>query len=342
MNKNSTKLFGLALGAAACLPVFSQNTVQQMTIHLKDGTTEKIKVESIKEVDFTPSEEESLFTMKDLNAYEYYIKFTIAPSDPTMTYNAMYLEKEEFDNYESEEAVVADDLQYFQDYADYYDMELSELLPYWLYSGDLSEYILDAQPDTEYVIWYYGMDANGTQTTPFEKIVVKTPKLETIANTLSVEAAAEGTTATLKITPDDNSLRYFTGVLPASSAANEEEMRVAMQSTICDNLTSYVYDLGKEDTDCLNDITYTGARTQTFENLTAGTEYYLMAGYVNEHLAIVSPLAYQKVTATGTSSSAATTRVQEKGDIVKAATLRPAMKPDGIKRHTLRPLTLRK
>lgn len=342
MNKLSTKLLGLAFCAGICMPAFPQNTVQQMTIHLKDGTTEKVNIGNIKEVDFAPSEEENHFTIKDLNAYEYYIKFTISPSDPTMTYNAMYLEKGDFDKYESEEAIIADDLQFFQDYADYYDMELSELLPYWLYSGDLSEYILDAQPDTEYVIWYYGMDTSGAQTTSIEKIVVKTPSLETIANTLSVEASVEGTTATLKVMPDDNSLRYFTGVLPVSSASDEKEMREAMQSTICDNLTSYVYDLGKEDTDCLNDITYTGVRTQTFESLTAGKEYYVMAGYVNDHLAIVSSLSYQKATATETSSSAASVSEKGKGSTVKATTLRPAMKANGIKRHMLRPLTLKK
>lgn len=312
-----------------------------MTIHFNDGTTEKVKVDNIKEVEFSPAEQESHFTMTALNAYEYYIKFTISPDDPDMTYNVMYLEKSEYDKYESDEDVVADDLQYFQNYADYYDMELSELLPYWLYTGDLSEYILyDVQPNTEYVIWYYGMDTNGNLTTPFEKVVVKTGSVEKISNTLQVETAVEGTTATLKVTPDDNSLRYFTGVLPASSASSEEEIAEKMQATICDNLYSYIYDMGVEDTDCLQEMTYTGEQTQNFTGLDANTEYYIIAGYVNDHLAIVSPLAYEKVTTGEASASEAPAKVEEKAQTVEAATLRPAMKT--VKRHTIRPLSLKK
>lgn len=344
-----------ALMLCAAAPALAQNNKGSMTLHLSDGTTQQISVSTIDEVTFTPAAEPADFTLDSSQIYEYYGTISVAPAEGITTYNAMYLEKDYYDQYADEDAVVADDIQFYQDYADYYGYPLSDILSWWLYEGAQEFTMTELQPNTDYVFWCYGMNTNAELTTPFYKITFRTPAVSDISNTLTATATVSGTSVTLTVTPDDNSLRYFTGYLPVSAVSSADEVRDYMQSAIMENLSSYLYDYGYTDAQLLQDISYTGQQTQTFTGLEANTDYYILAGYISDHLTLVSPLALETVT-TGSSASAAPAAqaAQEdvapaqgnvektQGNITKALLLQPATHRAAVKRHLLRPTTPQK
>ena len=102
------------------------------------------------------------FEISNISTTSSSVTFDIVPSDENATYYRGVMSKSEFDEYGSDENVIAADIEYFQA-EDWFGVP-GEIADY-LYSGSQAncyEYLTSA--DTDYYIYAYGLNADGTVT----------------------------------------------------------------------------------------------------------------------------------------------------------------------------------
>lgn len=282
----------------ACLALTAGHAtaqVQTMTVHLHDGSQQSFPVATVDSVTFAEQTEASAFTLQMDEVSEVYGLYTIAPENKTMTYNAMWLPKEDFDQYQSDDEVVRDDLAFYQEYADYYGMSLSELLSYFLITGDLNEYITGILPDHEYVLWVYGLDANGNQTTPLQKVFFRTaPVSDQTDKTVSVGLVTADGNTTATFTPEDQNMPYAAGYLMTANLSADTTPEEVMQESISDALYDYLSG-GEGIAAYLENQAYKGTDTAEFTGVDGSTETYVLAAFLNANGAICSPVTKVKV-----------------------------------------------
>lgn len=279
--------------------------VQTMTVHLSNGTQQTFPVTTVDSVTFAESEDASAFQLTMPEVSEVYGLYSIVPTDKTITYNAMWLPKEDYDLYESDEQVVQDDLAFYQEYADYYGMTLSQLLSYFLIEGDLSDYITGILPDHEYVMWVYGLDTNGNQTTPLQKVTFRTaPVSDTTDKTVGVSLATSNGSTVATFTPEDETLPYAAGYLMTANLSGDLTPEEVMQESISGSLYDYLAS-GEGVASFLDSQAYKGTDSATYSGVDGSTETYVLAAFLNSNGAICSPVTKVKVGENAQSQSAA-------------------------------------
>lgn len=315
------------LMALTLTPALAQEKVQHMNVKFTDGTTQQFKTSDIKDVTFeAAAQEQADIVAKADSVFPYFFHVSYEPADPETTYIMNYLEKSEFDQYASDEDVVADDLLYFTEMAQGYGVELSDIIPNYLASGNYGEWTIDeVKANTDYVVWYYGLTADGKQTTPFYKMTVHTPAVKSQEGTLTLSSEVSGTTLTMTVTPDDTTRRYVGNfVVPVSQVTDISQLPDLMQSRLQNRIADFVYGdyyFGES----LGYCTFKGTKKVAFQNMDADTEYYMAAAYVDEEGTVVSTPAYIVGKAESTASTSSATQ--------KALELQPAKKAISVKRH---------
>ena len=127
-----------------------------------DKPTPEVKPESGEPVvmeDFT-------VTLTSLHSGDVFL--TIEPEDKEMTY--WYQLQVSEDMPETDEGILASDMEYLQYIADYYGTPLSQLLADNLLKGDLDWRYQYLEPNTEYVLYIYGMNTAGEALTSVNKL----------------------------------------------------------------------------------------------------------------------------------------------------------------------------
>lgn len=333
MKRTKSILLGSMI-ALSLMPAQAQEKVQRMNVKFTDGTTQQFKTNEIKEVTFeAEAQEEAEIVAKADSVYPYFFHVSYEPADPEATYIMNYLEKSEFDVYASDEEVVAEDLLYYKELAQGYELELSDVLYYYLAKGNYGEWTIDeVKPNTDYVVWYYGLTDDGKQTTPFYKTVVHTPAVKTQEGTFTLSSEVSGNTLTMTITPDDENRRYVGNyVVPVSQVSDVKELPNLMQSRLQSRIADYVYG-GYYFEESLGYTTFNGTKKVAFQNMEADTEYYMAAAYVDDEGSIVSTPVYIVGKADSSSSSA----------VKKAIELQPAKKKYSVNRHIRNKIPLSK
>ena len=97
------------------------------------------------------------------------VEFTITPEDEEMTYIAMMTTKEYFDEFEDDEAYISDDLLWLNNAAYEAGVDLSEYLKGVLKKGAISDTQDMLDPETEYIVYAFGLSNNGIVTTSLYK-----------------------------------------------------------------------------------------------------------------------------------------------------------------------------
>ena len=143
------------------------------------------------------------------------IFLTIEPTDKEATYWYSLQVKEDMP--ETDEAIYATDLDYFNYISQYYGISLQELLSDNLQYGDLQWRYQGLEPNTEYVLYMYGITANGEPTTPVNQTLVKTTKVEQLDCEFDILVGDNVTSRSFSITiiPSDDTVAYFYDVFPA-------------------------------------------------------------------------------------------------------------------------------
>ena len=173
------------------------------------NTEEPVKPESGKPVvmeDFT-------VTLTSLHSGDVFL--TIEPEDKDMTYWYQLQVKEDMP--ETDEEILASDIEYLQYIADYYGTPLGQLLADNLLKGDLEWRYQYLEPNTEYVLYMYGMNTEGVATTTVNQLTFKTTKVEQLDCEFDILVGDNITSNSFSITiiPSDDTVAYYYDVFPA-------------------------------------------------------------------------------------------------------------------------------
>ena len=140
---------------------------------------------------------------------------TIEPENKEMTY--WYQLQVTEDMPETDEEILTSDMDYLKYMADYYGEPLAQLLADNLLTGDIEWRYQYLEPNTEYVLYMYGMNNNGEALTGVNKLSFKTTKVEQLDCTFDILAGDNITANSFSITiiPSDDTVAYYYDVFPA-------------------------------------------------------------------------------------------------------------------------------
>ncbi len=299
----------------------------EMTIHLKDGTKKVLSTEDIDSMTIEEKAEESAFNIELPEVSELYAKYAVAPKDENITYNVMYLEKSEFDKYASDADVVADDLKYYQELADGYGMTLSDILASFLMQGSWEDWCVPLSPDTEYVLWAYGLDSNGKQTTPlYKKVFATQPVSDKTDKTVAITLEEKDGNVNATFTPENPDRYYTAGYILKKDLAEGQTIEQNMQNSISSALYDYLAS-GEGVEGYLASSAVKGTTSALYEGLGSGSQGYIVAAFINKNGAVCSPVTVKAFGGAEPPMAAKPNTVHEKQTIV---------------RHTLKRKTCRK
>jgi hypothetical protein len=255
----------LAFGAVSC------ETPDQPT----DKPNKEVQPESGEPVvleDFT-------VTLTALHSGDVFLN--IEPENKEMTY--WYSLQLPEDMPETDEEILAADLDYLNYVADYYGMSLTQLLNEELKSGDLEWRYVGLEPNTEYVLYMYGINIEGNALTSVNKLTFKTTKVEQLDCTFDILPGDNITANSFSVTiiPSDDTVGYYYDVFPAwmyeeyclSDAANIPAfMAEYIPALATENSVTVPYAVGA--------ISNFGAITQDFtleDGIEPNSYYYVFA-----------------------------------------------------------------
>ena len=173
------------------------------------NTEEPVKPESGKPVvmeDFT-------VTLNHVHSGDVFL--TIEPEDKEMTYWYQLQVKEDMP--ETDEEILASDIEYLQYIADYYGTPLGQILADNLLKGDIEWRYQYLEANTEYVLYMYGMNTDGEATTTVNQLTFKTTKVEPLDCEFDILVGDNVTANSFSITiiPSDETVGYYYDVFPA-------------------------------------------------------------------------------------------------------------------------------
>ena len=296
----------MALATLVATSGMAYAQTQNMVVVKKDGTRLSFNVAQIDSVGFREaSAMKGAVNLKVDAVHPLYAQFSTQPTGIT-SYNVMFMSSSEFDElYPTDENVVADDLAYFKELASNYQMNLSDLLKEFLFTGAATDYVVGVTPATKVVLWGYGLDYTGEQTSPFEKLTFFTSSVEKTEGSVAISVQLDGSTPTVTYTPDDDSRYYMVGYV--EKGKSDAEVEAMMNGYISENLGDYLTEgLGVEG--LLEEVASKGVFTQDISNLSNASSYDAVAAYVNAEGACCS-----KVTRVSLGSSSATSSVATQG-----------------------------
>lgn len=172
----------------------------------------------------TPAPQNEDFTFANVAKNNSKISVDILPNDNDMEYVVMFAEQRYFtsNNIDTQEEILADDLNYILGLAEQYGVSVRELLEglKWLVKGDKIGYqVENLYPDTEYVVYCYGVEFRADTydvTTDVNYTVITTTAPALINAEFSVESKVEGNVVSLTVTPNDYNGFYYGYIVPES------------------------------------------------------------------------------------------------------------------------------
>ena len=144
------------------------------------------------------------------------VLFSIEPNNKEMTYWYSLQIKEEMP--ETDEAIIATDIEYFNYVADYYGMTLTQLLSDNLVYGDKEWRYTSLEARTEYVLYMYGISTTGEAQTTVNQLTFTTTKVEQLDCDFEILVGDNVTATSFSVTiiPSDDTVGYYYDVFPAA------------------------------------------------------------------------------------------------------------------------------
>lgn len=221
---------------------------------------------------------------------------SVYPSDASMSYIMMLTSKQRYDELGSDEANFEDDMKYYTEMATEQGMTLGEFLKqYILLRGDTEKERIDKlTPDTEYVVYAYGLTAEIVRTTDIFSKVVSTDAVTPSGCTFDFNIGIDGTSVSMEIIPSDKDARYYTSHISRSSLEELWELEIEEYAIndLSNELFYYQYMYGTSLEEAIEALTFKGDRT-TEEVLQAEAGYYIYAFSVSDYGNPSSEIAYE-------------------------------------------------
>ena len=230
------------------------------------------------------------------------ITISVLTADPTTTWVPMVTYKESWDYYKgNENDIFQADLEYFQYLAEINDLTLAEFLEGIVGTGsEESIRITQLTPDTEFVVYVYGISLEGERTTDIIATHVKTEPPHEGDITFEFSVKEEDFVLEYTVIPSHTGVDYFCGIM------SEEELNYWKQTLGTDSLKTILQKGSIDSTiQLLQNWGYIEDRTEFFSiyNISdiledgwfeckADTKYYIMAAKWNDNCDIIGEVGY--------------------------------------------------
>ena len=276
---------------------------RNLIVHYNDHTTTTINLTSVDSLTFEKQKTDSPISV-DLDIHETYVHISLNCTDPSLHYYMSYLEKENYEKeYTSDNELTAADKLWMEEMAQSYGMTTKELIPSYTYTGANDEYQDCLLPGREYILWVHGMDDEGNANTPVTKILFRTKPTTKISNTIALKVEKVSDGVSVACTPDDKTRRYTLGSAAVANMYDEFTgdklgTRDYMQTGLSSALYDYLVEEGSLER-YLENATSTGDTNLTYKGLQDGTEYYIVAAYVDDEAGICSDITQVKINSDG-------------------------------------------
>ena len=234
------------------------------------------------------------------------ITISVVTADPETTWVPMVTYKESWDYYKgNENDIFQADLEYFQYLADVNDLTLAEFLSGIVGTGsEESIRITKLTPETEFVVYVYGISLEGERTTDIIDVHVKTEPPHDGDITFEFSVKEEDFVLEYTVIPSHTGVDYFCGIM------SEEELNYWKQTLGTDNLKTILQKGSIDSTIALlQQWDYISDRTEFFSiyNLSdiledgwfeckADTKYYIMAAKWNNNCDVIGEVGYTEHT----------------------------------------------
>ena len=223
--------------------IFAQETTQ-LVLHMKDKTETVISLSELDSITFrTPADDGELsltctideltpshatYTIHANQSNDAYYQFMMSES----TYNAMI---EQYGNLQNHDQAWWTELAKYQENATWEDIMHMQMV-HGTKTFQSEEIINSLEPQTSYVIYYYGIDDNGNITTEIGTKKFTTPKPSESANSFTIsDIEVKYGSVLFTVTPKNND-KYFASAQPAQMVndrlANGMTMREIAQNVI--------------------------------------------------------------------------------------------------------------
>lgn len=240
------------------------------------------------------------------------ITFNITASHPDMTWIPMVTYKEYWDNKTSDEEIFISDMAYFEYLAEINGISREEFLADMVGIGSQENIeITSLTPNTEYVIYVYGLTIDGERTTDIVAREAATEKPYEGDITFTFDIKEEDYIMEFVVTPSHRGVNYYHGVATESEIeewkrlAGSDDLRDAIQvGDIEANIEMFTYyefiDSRKDYFDMCNvyDIVDDG-----WERVKADTKYIIYAAKWNEECELIGEVSTAEYTTPAASMS---------------------------------------
>ena len=221
----------------------------------------------------TPNCEEPSFRFEILAKDKTSVSFRVTPQAKRMPYVLMIVDKATFDEFESKEAYVADDLAWFEQSAAALGFELREYLSSILITGIREDVSGGLTPNTSYYLYAYHLSDTGVVGSDLEYVEFTTESLGESDGTFEVSVDDIGyNEATVYVSPSSKSDKYFINVFSDAELARYGEGNEAYRNHLID-LREYYLDLGATTEQMIANLCFAGDKSLRVTDLTHGTKY---------------------------------------------------------------------
>lgn len=125
-----------------------------------------------------------------------YFSVAITPSDKEMNYLVFFKTADVYDSFPDTDSLLRSDMTYYEWMAYMYDMTEAQAVAEDVLIGDMPDYLCNAEPDTEYVLYAYGIDTLTLEVlTDVAVCRVRTQPLDQLDFTLNVSVSGHVVTA---------------------------------------------------------------------------------------------------------------------------------------------------
>lgn len=230
--------------------VFSYNGADDVTVHVVQagGAVAKVEVE-VTAVDSTM------------------ITFNVTTSYPDLTWIPMVTYKEHWTEPVNDEEIYIYDLEYFKYLAETYGVSLEVFLEEMLGKGSQEGIVIERlDPETEYVIYVYGIALDGTRLTDIAWTTATTTEAWEGDITFEFDVKEEEFKLEYVVTPSHLGVDYYHGI------AKESEIEAWKQATGSDDLAAAIQ---------YGDIEYTMQLLMDYKFIDSRSDYYDMFNCYN-------------------------------------------------------------
>ena len=234
------------------------------------------------------------------------ITISVLTADPTTTWVPMVTYKESWDYYKgNENDIFQADLEYFKYLAELNDLTLTDFLMGIVGTGsEESIRIAQLTPETEYVVYVYGISLEGVRTTDIIATTVKTEPPHEGDITFEFGVKEEDFVLEYTITPSHSGVDYYCGIMSEEEvnywkeAHNTENLKTVLQKGSIDSTIALLQQWGyiTDRTEFFSIYNLSDILEDGWFECKADTKYYIMAAKWNENCDIIGEVGYYEHT----------------------------------------------